>query len=132
MCYRLSLENRIINRIGKTRRTFQVDTNNTRAHLVKQLEELFQIASDYASGKNDSVVIENKKTRLLTISERQLYTRLATYAAQSINNIAKGIDERQIDEDLKKLEEILNKKPATNEVSSSNGDGESPRKPEGT
>ncbi len=130
MHYRLSLEKRISLRIGKARRTFHVDTKSTREHLINQLEEIFQIASDYARGKIEKVVDENEKERPLTIIERQLYARIAAYTAQTINSIAKGIDIRQIDEDLDKLEAMLHRTPPTSSVSQSGG--EPPRKSEGT
>jgi hypothetical protein len=42
--------------------------------------------------------------------ERQHWARIAAYTAQIINNIAKEIDERQINLDLDKLEAMLIKK----------------------
>ena len=69
-----------------------------------QLEEVFHIASDYARGKIDRVTVEDGKKRPLTIVERQHWARIAAYAVQIINNIAKGIDERQINLGLDKLE----------------------------
>ena len=132
MHYRLNLEKRISKSIGKARRAFHIDTQSTRGHLIRELEELFQIASDYACGKVKKIAIENEEERPLTVAERHFYAKIATFAAQTINSLAKGIDERQIDEDLDKLEEMLNKKSATVKVPSSNGDGEPPRKSEGT
>jgi hypothetical protein len=73
-----------------------------------QLEEVFHIASDYARGKIDRVTVEDGKKRPLTIVERQHWARIAAYAVQIINNVAKGIDERQINLDLDMLEAMLN------------------------
>ncbi len=91
------------------RRILHVDTQHTRKKLLVQLEELFQISSNYARGKVKHVIDETGKERPLTIAERQFYARIAAYTAQIINNLAKGIDERQIDQDLNKLEAMLNK-----------------------
>jgi hypothetical protein len=48
-----------------------------------------------------------------------------------INNLAKGIDERQIDKDLDKLEVMLNKTAAAVKTPAVAG-SEPPRKSEGT
>ncbi len=106
---RLSLETRINARLNKMRRILHVDTQHTRKKLLLQLEDLFEISSNYARGKVQRVVDEAGKERPLTIAERQFYARIAAYTAQIINNLAKGIDERQIDRDLDKLEAMLNK-----------------------
>src|SRR5208283_1538517 len=95
------------------RRTLQIDTQHTRRKLITQLEELFEIASNYACGKTEHITDETGKQRPLTIAERQFYARIAAYTAQIINCIAKGIDERQIDSDLDKLEDMLHKAAAT-------------------
>ena len=55
------------------------------------------------------MVDENGVERLLTISEKQFWARIAAYSAQIINSIAKGLDERQIDKDLNAIENMLNK-----------------------
>ncbi len=99
-------------RVGQMRRTFHVDTQHTRRKLMIQLEELFEIASNYARGKVKYVVDEEGKQRPLTIAERQFYARIAAYTAQIINCIAKGLDERQIDRDLDALEAMLRKTAA--------------------
>ncbi len=130
MSHRLSLDKRIAVRVTKMRRILHVDTQRTRKKLLIQLEELFQIASNYARGVVKFVVNEKGKQRPLTIAERQYYTRIAAYLAQIINSITKGLDERQIDKDLDKLEAMLNKTAAA--VTAGVDDREPPRKPEGT
>jgi hypothetical protein len=103
------------------RRTFQVNTQSTRKKLLIQLEELFDIAINYARGKIERITDEQGKERPLTIAERQYYTRIATYIAQIINNVAKGIDEREIDNDLDQLEAML-KKTAVGEAGAEKAD----------
>ncbi len=103
---------RVSIRISKVRHILSVDTERTRRKLIVQLEEIFHIASDYARGKIDRVTVEDGKKRPLTIVERQHWARIAAYTAQIISNIAKGIDERQINLDLDKLEAMLNTKAA--------------------
>lgn len=106
---RLSLDRRVNVRVTKMRRILHVDTQHTRRKMMIQLEELFQISSNYARGAVKHVVDEKGKPRPLTIIERQYYARIAAYTAQIINCIAKGLDERQIDKDLDQLEAMLKK-----------------------
>jgi len=63
------------------------------------------------------------------MSEKQFWARIAGFTAQTVNSIAKGIDERQIDSDLSKLEAMLNKTAAA--IKTQAVDGESPGKSEG-
>lgn len=109
MPHRLSLDRRVSGRVTKMRRILHVDTQHTRRKLLTQLEELFQISSNYARGVVKYVVDEKGKQRPLTVAERQSYTRIAAYTAQIIASIAKGLDERQIDKDLDQLEAMLKK-----------------------
>jgi RNA polymerase-interacting CarD/CdnL/TRCF family regulator len=127
---RLSLDRRVNARLNKMRRILHVDTQHTRKKLLLQLEDLFEISSNYARGKVQRVVDKTGKERPLTIAERQFYARIAAYIAQIINNLAKGIDERQIDRDLDKLEAMLNK--TTSAVKATAVGSEPPRKSEGT
>ncbi len=114
------------------RRILHVDTQRTRQRLIIQLEDLFDIASNYARGKIQRVVDETGKQRPLTIAERQHYARIAAYTAQIINSMVKGIDERQIDHDLDKLEAMLNKTKSavTASADADRGHQESQKAPE--
>lgn len=126
---RLNSKLRISQRVSKTRRILIIDTQRTRKKLIIQLEEVFQIASNYARGKINLVTGEDGKPRPLTMSEKQFWARIAAFTAQTVNSIAKGIDERQIDSDLNKLEAMLNKTAAAIKTQAVNG--ESPGKSEG-
>jgi hypothetical protein len=83
---------------------------------VRKLEEIFKIASDYATGKIKNVTDEDGKERPLAVPEKQFWARIAAYSAQMINNTLKGFDERQIDEDLDKLARMLNEGKAKRET----------------
>jgi hypothetical protein len=109
---KITSKKRVSLRIKQLRKTLYVDTQHTRRKLIKRLEEVFKIASDYARGKIRRVIGDDGEERPLTVVERQFWARIAAYTAQIINNVAKGIDERQIDEDLDKLEAMLNKTKA--------------------
>jgi len=79
---------------------------------MENLEGIFDVAATYARGSVDRPVEDEGCPKELTIAEKQMWARIASYTAQIINSIAKGIDERQIDEDLDMLEEMLNKTKA--------------------
>jgi len=127
---RTTLKKRVSRRISQLRKTLHVDTQRTRRKLIARLEEVFELASDYARGKIERVIDEDGKERPLTIAEKQFWAKIAAYTAQIINNLAKGIDERQIDLDLNKLEAMLNKTTAA--VKAQAVDREPPGKSEGT
>ncbi len=109
-------QKRVSIRVDQVRRTIDVDTQKLRLKTILMLEEIFKIASDYARGKPERVVDEDGKIRSLDIPERQFWARIATNTAQVINTIAKGIDERQIDVDLDKLEQMLDEAKAKGEA----------------
>ncbi len=71
----------------------KIDTQKIRDDAIKNLQELFALAKEQAQNPN------------LKLKERQTWTRVATYICQVINTVATHFDERQIDEDLTKLEE---------------------------
>ena len=113
---RLTVKMRVSRRVAKIRRTVNVDTQQLRKKTVRMLEDIFKIAADYARGKVGRVTDEDGNVRELTIPERQFWARIAAYTAQIINTIARGIDERQIDQDLDKLEVMLHKGTPKNEA----------------
>ena len=64
---------------------------------------------------------EDGKKRPLTVLERQWWAKIAAQTAQTINNIARGFDERQIDDQLNLLEMMLNKTSPANPVQADAG-----------
>ncbi len=127
---RTTLKKRVSSRIFQLRKTLHVDTQRTRKKLIIRLEEVFDLASNYARGRITRVIDDNGKERPLTIAEKQFWARIAGYTAQIINSVANGIDEWQIDSDLNKLEAMLNKTAAAGTAQTF--DGQPPGKSEGT
>lgn len=121
---------RIYSKVTKTRRILHVDTQETRRKLIEELNEVFDISSNYAKGKDTWIAGEEGKERPLKVVERQFWARVAAHTAQAINNVARGFDERQIDCDLDMLEAMLNKAAAADKAAMVSG--EQPRKSEGT
>jgi hypothetical protein len=87
-------------RIQKLRATFKLDTQQLRYNLINRLTELFNAASHLA------------KSRELELKDRQEWTRIAGYIAQTIESVSKGYDERQIDSELAELERMIDEAKA--------------------
>ncbi|MEM2394469.1 MAG: hypothetical protein QXQ47_07190 [Candidatus Bathyarchaeia archaeon] len=98
-------------RITQLREELKINTQELRSKTIQKLEELFNLASALAKGEFQTQV-EDGKQRKFTLSQRQKWMRIAAYIAQTINSISNTFDERQIDEDLAKLEELINEAAA--------------------
>ncbi len=94
-------------RIAELKKEFQLDTQHLRTKTLQNLQELFNIATSLAKGETKTQTT-NTKTEKITLKQRQMWARVATYIAQTINSISSTIDERQIDQDLTKLETMIN------------------------
>ena len=97
---KISRNSMLKNRIQKLRAEVRVDTQKLRNQAIENLQELFTLAKEQA--QNQSVKLK----------ERQSWARVAAYICQVINTIAVHFDERQIDLDLNKLEELINETTA--------------------
>ncbi|MEM3875162.1 MAG: hypothetical protein QXU45_08545 [Candidatus Bathyarchaeia archaeon] len=93
-------------RVAELKEEVKTDTQKIRLKTMKQLEELFNMASEMAKGEIQYQT-ENGKPQRITISQRQRWARVAAYIAQIINGVATHFDEHQIDEDLAKLERLI-------------------------
>jgi len=101
----------ITRRIAELRKEFQIDTQELRSKTIQNLQELFHIATSLARGETKTQT-EEGVTEKVTLKQRQMWARVAAYTAQVIQGIAKGFDEHQIDEDLAKLEALINEAAA--------------------
>lgn len=100
---------RVSAQINRMRRILCTNTQRTRCMIIPKLETVFEIASSYARAEIAKVVVEDGKERPLTIVERQQWARIAAYSVEILNNVAKDFDERKIDQNLDRLEAMLNK-----------------------
>ena len=94
----------VTRRIEQLKEKVKIDTQKLRRKTLQGLEELFNMAEKMA------------KTNNLKLKQRQMWTRVAAYIAQIINSVASGFDEKQIDEDLNKLEKLINEATAKNKT----------------
>lgn len=113
---RVSRKAQVARRFSQLRKTFQVDTQRLRVKAVKGLEELFDLAKAFAKGTYKFQYAQGKREPI-TMKQRQMWARIAAYAAQIMNTIANGIDDRQIDKDLALLEKLVNEATAKNNSS---------------
>jgi len=93
---KITRNNMIKSRIRKLRTEVKIDTQKLRDEAIQNLKELFALAKNQAQSEN------------VKLKQRQAWTRVATYICQVINTIATHFDERQIDQDLTKLETMIN------------------------
>jgi hypothetical protein len=82
---------------------------------MRGLEQLFDIANDYARGRVKWQT-ENGKAVAVTLKQRQMWARIAAYVAQIINAVATRVDERQIDRDMDRLEVLIHKATPTDKA----------------
>ena len=97
---KISRNSMLKNRVKKLRAEVRVDTQKLRNQAIENLQELFTLAKEQAQNQN------------VKLKERQSWARVAAYICQVINTIAVHFDERQIDLDLNKLEELINETTA--------------------
>lgn len=82
-------------RIARARRTLKVDTQKTRAKLLKSLQEQFDIADKFA------------KDESLEPKQRRFWMQISAYIGQVMNSLAKGFDESKISKQLDELERMI-------------------------
>jgi hypothetical protein len=104
---RPSVNKRVSLRVNKIEEILRTDLSRTRRRVICHLEEIFYIASDYARGRIYRVASENGKVRPLTIAERRIWTHVDEFTIMIIGDVRNGIDERQLEEALSKLETIV-------------------------
>ena len=93
-------------RIGELQQKIKVDSQRLREKLLLELEKIFDDATKMAKGE---VTVNGKEP---TLKERRMWARVAAYTAQVMQGIAKGLDEREIDEQLKELRRLVDEAKA--------------------
>ncbi|MBS7635349.1 hypothetical protein KEJ34_07715 [Candidatus Bathyarchaeota archaeon] len=92
---------KISRRITLLTETVKVDTQRLRVKILRELEVIFDDAARLVRGE---VTVDGAA---LTMQERQLWARIAGYTAQVMQSVAKGFDEREIDEMLSALKNAI-------------------------
>ena len=82
---------RVYYRVRKLRRIVNVDTQKMRNKLCNELEEVFQIASDYARGDIERVTDEAGKVRPLSMAEETIWAFMLLFFS-FLNNAWATVD----------------------------------------
>lgn len=94
-------------RVLKAEETLHVDTQKLRRKLMDWLEEIFDLACRIAKGE-----IQTLEGKPVTLKTRKDWARIAGFTAQVIQSIAKGFDEKEIDDQLKELRRLIDEAKA--------------------
>ena len=93
-------------RISSIQREVDYNTQQLRKRTMVSLETLFTLASSIAKGEPvERKIGENEQP--INLQQRQMWGHVAAHAALAMGNLAKGFDERQFNEDLAKLERLV-------------------------
>jgi hypothetical protein len=93
-------------RICRLQRLVRFDTQDLRNRWLGELDDLFSLATSIAKGEVSQQKVGDKM-QYISPKERQMWAHLAANIGMVMSNMSKGYDERQIDKDLDKLEEML-------------------------
>jgi hypothetical protein len=96
---RILLKNRFFQKIRRTAKKFNLNTQELRADLILDLKVLAEMAHEQATKTHE----RRKPTK-----EQQKWAKLATYISRSINTIAKEYDTGKIKEKLDELRKLVN------------------------
>ncbi|MEM3464565.1 MAG: hypothetical protein QXL91_06840 [Candidatus Bathyarchaeia archaeon] len=94
-------------RVLKAEETLHIDTQKLRQKLIEWLEEIFNLACKIAKGE-----VQALEGKPVTLKMRRDWARVAGYTAQVIQSIAKGFDEKEIDDQLKELRRLIDEAKA--------------------
>ncbi len=108
-------------RIFRLRQTAGVDTQSLRTEWIGQLDVLFKLATSIAKGKDNRQEVGDKIENV-TPKERQMWAHVAAHVALVMGNLAKGLDERQFDEDLTEMERLVDEIKKLQDQTVKNGD----------
>lgn len=84
---------------------------------ISELDDLFEMATSIAKGKVGQQQVGDK-LQFITPKERQMWAQVAANIGMVMGNLSKGYDERQFDEDLDEMEQLMN------EIKKMHGDAE--------
>jgi len=93
-------------RISRLRQYVKLDTQKLRTKTIEQLDRLFAVATSIASGH---VLMQRvgRDRQPVTPKQRQMWAHVAAHIAQIMGNLAAKYDEQQFEEDLARLEVLV-------------------------
>jgi hypothetical protein len=87
-------------------REFRIETQELRRRLMGELEPIFDLSSAIARGDVKTQVVDGRQVRI-SLSQRKRWARAAAQIAQIIHTIAKGFDEREIEDMLEEARRLI-------------------------
>jgi len=93
-------------RICRFGQTVRVDTQGLRDKWIGELDQLFGMATSIAKGKVGQLQVGDH-LQFITPKERQMWTQVSANIGVAMGNLAKGYDETQFNEDIARLERLI-------------------------
>lgn len=93
-------------RICRLQKTAKVDTQSLRDKWISELDDLFDIATSIAKGKESQQQVGDK-LQSITPKERQMWAQVLANMGLVMGNLAKGFDDAKFNEDLDEVERQL-------------------------
>ncbi len=107
---------RQVSKFRCTRDRFQMDMQAMRMKLLRDLEDVFNMAKAFAQSKEKDGAGES----VVPPKQRQIWIRIMAYTGQVMNSISKSFDEAQVTKDLERLEKMLSEAMATEKGGAAN------------
>jgi len=96
----------IIRHVVELRESTERDAQQLRLRTLKDLERVFNLASELAGGRVKTQT-EGGRTKKLSLAERRRWLVVAAKAAEMIKRVTKGFDENEIRVGLQELEKLV-------------------------
>jgi hypothetical protein len=93
-------------RILQLQQFVKLDTQQLRTRTIEKLDKLFALATSIASGEVKWQRV-GKDKQPVTPKQRQMWAHVAAHIAGIMGNLASKYDEKQFEEDLAKLELLV-------------------------
>ena len=104
--------------VRRIRKIIDRDMQSLRLKLLKDLEQVFDLAKNYVQAGTE---IHSEPAKILkkalgvtgdidevTPKQRQIWIRVMAYTGQVMNSLTKSFDESQVTKDLERLEKMIN------------------------
>lgn len=103
---KISVNRYVKKRIAKTQKEMETVLKKLRRKMLKNLEEIFEMAGKIAKGEVKHQRVGGKMTKI-TIPQRKRWFLVAKQTAEIIKDITENFSEKEIKTKLEKLENLL-------------------------
>jgi hypothetical protein len=109
---KISVNRYVEKRISKTKREMENALNKLRGKMLKNLEEIFEMAGKIAKGEVKHQRVSGKMVKI-TIPQRRRWLLVAGQTAEIIKGVRENFNEKEIKTKLEELEKLLINATAT-------------------